>query len=124
MSRNLTIAALLLAFPVAARAQSDSGQTYLDFQVEQPVRVRNAVAPVYPPRLRRDKTVGEVVVQFVVDERGSAQMNSFKVIRSNDAEFSEAVRRAVSMTQFIPAEIGGRKVRMLVQQPFHFAVAS
>ena len=112
------VGAMLLAS--AAEAQTNSEQAYLDFQVEKTVRIRNASAPTYPQRLRDSKVDGEVLVQFVVDEKGNALMQTFKVLKTSDAQFSEAVRKAVSATSYTPAEIEGRKVKQLVQQPFKF----
>jgi len=118
------------ALPSAALAQqasqtvatsAGSDQTYLDFQVEQTVRVKTIASPEYPSQLRSARIEGQVLVQFVVDEKGRAQMNTFKVLRSSDNAFSESVKIAVSETAFHPAEIGGRKVKQLVQQPFKFA---
>lgn len=100
---------------------ASSGQTYLDFQVETPVKIKSAVAPVYPSQLKSAGVEGQVIVQFIVDENGNAQMDSFKVLRSNDNAFSESVRKAVSLTTYFPAQLQGRKVRQLVQQPYRFA---
>jgi protein TonB len=125
----LTIAVVLsaLLFSVAARAQSTSSptseegdQTYFDFQVDQAARVRVPRAPAYPENLRSAHIDGQVLVQFVVDERGTADMNTFKVIKTTNPEFVEAVRRAISNTAYSPAEIRGRRVKQLVQQPFTF----
>jgi protein TonB len=122
---SVLFAALLVSLiPSVSRAQTDTGQTFLEFQVERPVRVKTPVAPVYPVRLRNAKTEGLVLVQFIVDERGTAQMGSFKVLRSNDEAFTESVRRAVSAMSFHPAEIGSRKVKVLVQQPYQFSLST
>jgi protein TonB len=72
-------------------------------------------------RLRDAHIEGNVIVQFIVDENGAALMDSFKVLRSNDNSFSDAVKKAVSQTTYLPAELQGRKVRQLVQQPYKFA---
>ena len=120
----LVISAALIAAvaPSRAAAQSaESEQTYFDFQVEQPVKVKTSRPPVYPERLRSANIEGQVLVQYVVDESGVAQMSTFKVLKSTDTELSESVRRAVSATTFTPAEVRGHKVKQLVQQPFVFA---
>jgi protein TonB len=130
---NRTIAGLVLVFavllsPAIAHAQdarsassTDAEQTFFDFQVDQPVKVKWSRPPVYPERLRGANVEGQVLVQFVVDERGIAQMNTFKVLKSTDNELTTSVMRAVSAMTFYPAETQGRKVRQLVQQPFRFA---
>jgi periplasmic protein TonB len=119
------IATMLLpniAYGQQSAAASD--QTYLDFQVETTVRIKTAVSPVYPESLRSARVEGQVIVQFVVDERGQAQMNTFKVLKSNDSRFSDAVKTAVSAMQFHPAQMNGTKVKQLVQQPFRFTAPS
>jgi protein TonB len=132
MYKNIIGVALVVAaiFPTTAFAQTpvtqtasaaSSNQTFLDFQVETPVKIKQATSPVYPSRLREAGIEGQVIVQFIVDENGNALMDSFKVLRSNDNAFSEAVRKAVSLSTYSPAELQGRKVRQLVQQPYKFA---
>jgi TonB family protein len=125
VGRFVVLAAVLL--PSAARAQdprsttsADGEQTFFDFQVEQAVRVKSARTPVYPDRLRSSGVEGQVLVQFVVDERGIAQMSTFKVLKSTDNELTTSVMRAVSASSFYPAEIQGKKVKQLVQQPYKF----
>ena len=120
--KMLCLAAALFAAAGSAGAQAPASndQTYLDFQVEQPVKVKDAVAPQYPAQLKDSRVSGEVIVQFVVDESGSAQMGTFKVLKSNDSAFSDAVKRAVAVMTFFPAEYQGKKVRQLVQVPFKF----
>jgi periplasmic protein TonB len=127
MSRSAYALAILLSITaLAPRASAqgaplpDTSQTFLEFQVQQSVRPKVAAPPEYPARLRAARVEGDVVVQFVVDERGRAQMTSFKVIRSTHNELTEAVRRAVRESEFFPAEIGGRPVKQLVQQPYKF----
>ena len=127
MTRLLrSIAFVLIAslFAASASAQSDSNtdaETFFDFQVDQAVKVRVVQRPAYPERLRTANIDGQVLVQFVVDERGSAEMNTFKVIKTSNPEFADAVRRAISNTAYSPAEVRGRHVRQLVQQPFTFS---
>ena len=120
----LVVCLIALLKPATAQAQvatSDAEQTYFDFQVEHQVKPRTVRTPVYPERLRAAGVEGQVLVQFVVDESGSAQMNTFKVLKSTDNELTDAVRRAVSSSTYIPAEVRGKKVKQLVQQPFVFA---
>ncbi len=116
-----------LSAPVVHAQDSRSGpsaeaeKTFFDFQVDQVVRVKSNRAPVYPEHLRAAAIDGTVLVQFIVDERGVAQMETFKVIKSTDADLTSSVRRAVSATTYFPAEVRGQKVRQLVQAPFIFA---
>jgi protein TonB len=65
---------------------------------------------------------GRVLAQFVVDVSGKADMGTFKVLESSHDLFTQSVRSALPRMRFFPAEIGGKKVRQVVQQPFVFAL--
>ncbi len=122
LRRSVTASRTLAASPTGSARPVSSSQTYFEFQVEKPVATdRENPKPVYPEALRGEGTAGEVIAQFVVDEHGRANMHTFKILRTSHHLFTEAVRSAVPNMQFTPAEIGGRKVKQLVQQPFHFA---
>ena len=62
------------------------------------------------------------LAQFEVDTTGRVNIASFKILRKSHDLFEAAVRSALPNMRFLPAEIGGRKVRQLVQQPFVFAL--
>ena len=72
--------------------------------------------------LRSANVEGEVLVQFVVDTTGRVENGSVKVLKSSHDLFTNSVRSALSNMRFYPAEIGGRKVKQLVQQPFNFTL--
>jgi protein TonB len=92
-------------------------------QVERQVLfVAGSGAPRYPEALRSSGVEGRVVTLFVVDEKGRAEADSVRFLSSDNALFEDAVRRALPRMRFIPAEIGGRKVRQLVQMPFVFTI--
>jgi protein TonB len=98
--------------------------TYFEFEVEKQVETaKGSPQPRYPAGLRESHTSGEVLAQFVVDSTGRAEMATFRVLRSTHEGFTQAVRDAVRNMRFYPAEIGGRKVKQMVQQPFTFAIA-
>ncbi|HET9466431.1 MAG TPA: energy transducer TonB [Gemmatimonadales bacterium] len=98
-------------------------QTYFEFQVEKQVAPAPGNAgPRYPDMLRSANVEGEVLVQFVVDTSGRVERNSVKVLKSSHDLFTTAVRQALNGMRFYPAEIGGRKVKQLVQQPFNFTL--
>jgi protein TonB len=97
---------------------------YFDFQLEKPVQqAPNSATPVYPDILRRAGVEGEALVSFVVDTSGRVDLASFKLVRATHDLFAAAVRSALPRMRFIPAELGERKVRQLVQQPFTFTIA-
>lgn len=99
-------------------------QPFFEFQVEKPVQaLPGSASPRYPDILRQAGVEGEVLAQFVVDTTGRAEMGSYKVLKTSHDLFGTAVKNALPGMRFIPAEVGGRKVRQLVQQPFSFAIA-
>ncbi|HNV75835.1 MAG: energy transducer TonB [Gemmatimonadaceae bacterium] len=103
---------------------ANNDQPFFEFQVEKPVQaLPGGSSPRYPDILRQAGVEGEVLAQFVVDTTGRAEMNSYKVLKTTHELFGNAVKQALPGMRFIPAEVGGRKVRQLVQQPFSFAIS-
>ena len=78
--------------------------------------------PRYPDMLRSANVEGEVLAQFVVDTTGRYEAGSFKVLKSSHDLFTNAVKAALQNMNFYPAEVGGRKVKQLVQMPFVFSL--
>jgi len=105
-----------------AVVQSD--QPYFEFQVEKPVvPAPGSISPRYPDMLRQAGVEGEVLAQFVVDTTGKAEPGSLKILKSSHDMFIQSVKNALPQMKFIPAEVGGRKVKQLVQQPFTFSIS-
>jgi protein TonB len=91
------------------------------FEVDQEVvAVAGSIRPRYPDMLRSSGTEGQVIAQFVVNEKGRADQKTFKVISSTHPLFADAVNRALPQMRFKPAKIGGKPVSQLVQQLFVF----
>jgi protein TonB len=97
-------------------------QPFFEFQVEKPVAPASAISPRYPEMLKSSNVEGEVLAQFVVDTSGRVEMHTFKVLKSSHELFTQAVKNALSNARYLPAEVGGRHVKQLVQQPFQFAL--
>ncbi len=98
-------------------------QTYYEFQVEkQASAAPGNPQPRYPEVLKSSGVEGEVLAQFTVLENGRADMETFKIIRTSNDLFSASVRNVLPSMRFLPAEIGGRKVKQLVQLPFEFKI--
>jgi protein TonB len=92
-------------------------------EVEQQASfIAGSGSPRYPDVLRSSGVEGQVVVVFVVNESGRAEADSVRFIRSDNRLFEDAVRAALPRMRFAAAEIGGRKVRQLVQMPFVFTI--
>ena len=116
--------------PRAAGARPQSGPphvvdgTYFEFQVEKPVApAPGNMGPRYPEELKKAKVEGTVLAQFVVDTTGLVEMDSFKVLKSDHDLFTQAVKAALADMKFLPAQVGGRAVKQLVQAPFQFSLS-
>jgi protein TonB len=81
-----------------------------------------AQEPTYPASLRQAGVQGRVVVQFVVDTAGRAELTDLQVVETAHPLFVDAVRAALARYHFSVGEAGGRKVRTRVQMPFEFAL--
>ena len=100
-----------------------TNQTYFEFQVEKPAEMlQDSPKPRYPSVLESSGISGEVQCQFVVRSDGKADMDSFKVLKSTNELFTQAVKNVLPRMHFSPAQIGGKPVNQLVQQSFQFAV--
>lgn len=76
-------------------------------------------SPVQPRRQRMeavDGRSGRVLVQFVVDTNGRADMHTFTVILASDATLEGAARAIIRRSRFEPATRHGRPVPQLVMQ--------
>jgi periplasmic protein TonB len=47
-------------------------------------------------------------------------MSTFKVLKSDNDLFTQEIKNTLPKMRFYPAEVGGRKVKELVQLPFTF----
>lgn len=102
----------------------DFGQPFIVYQLNKTAMTApGSPTPIYPPELKARKVEGEVVASFVIDTAGLAEVNTLKILRFTDSAFAEAVKVALPDMRFIPAMVGERKVRQLVQQPFVFSIA-
>ena len=90
-------------------------------QVERQVSLRQGARPPrYPAALRASGIAGEVIALFVVSEAGRVEPASVRFVRSDHVLFEAAVREALDAMRFNAAEVGGKRVRQLVQMPFVF----
>ena len=109
---------------VGGVAPVNTDQPYFEFQVEKQVATApGSPGPKFPEMLRSANIEGEVLAQFVVDTTGRYEAGTFKAIKSSHDLFTAAVKNALPNMRFYPAEVGGRKVKQLVQQPFTFSLS-
>ena len=106
------------------RRQATGGQgADVRYLLEQPPRLAKSLPlPAQPPYQTVD-TGGRVRVRFVVDTTGWADVHSFRVIEASNEELVGVMRHVVGRAQFVPAEIGGCKVRREMQIGFEFQPA-
>lgn len=111
-----------LATGVVGGSGPVTGETFLQEQVDDPVQPLNIPKPRYPPVLQQAGVSGFVDAQYVVDTLGHAEANSWKVLRSSNAQFEAPAREAILKGVFKPARIKGAAVRQLVQQSIKFNI--
>jgi TonB family protein len=101
-------------------------KVYTHDQVDVPARSDSLSRPqpLYPEQLLFTGVAGQVLAEFVVDTLGRVELETFGVISSTEPRFTQAVQRALPEWAYAPAMLNGRRVRQLVQQPFHFVVDS
>jgi TonB family protein len=107
----------------AVPRQVQENDVLFEYQVEKAVSPRPSnPAPRYPDELRAASVEGEVLAQFIVGKDGRPEMETFKVLKSTDERFTQAVEKSLPNMQFYPAEVGGRPMRQFVQMPFQFSL--
>ena len=80
--------------------------------------------PAYPVDLLNRLVEAQFSVYFVVDTTGRIDIATIEVPPSVDRRFAQAVRDVLARWHFIPAEIRGKRVRQLMEQPFQFRIVS
>lgn len=94
--------------------------TFFEFQVDKPVVARETSHLRYPASMRGSGISGELWAQYVVDETGRVDMQTFKTLKSPGPAFTAAVKTALPTWRFDPAVVHGQEVKQLVQQAFIF----
>jgi hypothetical protein len=101
----------------------------------EPVVVKRRSIPRYPKDLPAKGVTGDLIIQFIVDTTGHADMTTVKDLWPSSRPrltgemgeyydaFRQAVVRSLPKTLFEPARLGGCKVKQLVQLPFGFKLA-
>jgi periplasmic protein TonB len=124
--------AYLLLFIGAANAQQpaainpDSIYKFVDVPPLYPGGQDSLVAFIsrnikYPEKARKESTVGEVIVQFVVDEKGN--VIDPKILKALSPECdAEVIRVLNKMPSWHPGKIKGKKVKSLFTLPVRFSL--
>lgn len=111
---------VLAGAPLASAAEGGSENRSQPLLVEGDAYAKVWAPPVYPPELKAQKTPGEVVVNFVVEETGATR--DIHVAKSSDPRFNDAVLAAVRAATFEPAVEQGRAVAQGVALTWRFNV--
>ena len=86
-------------------------------KLEPPVPVRTT-APDYPEDMRRAGVSGLVLVNCLIDEKGS--VHDMKVEKASNDQFVKPAMQALSKWRFKPAQRDGAKVSTRVSIPIRF----
>ena len=99
------------------------GNAYSEFVVDKTVWPRRGnPMPHYPGSLERAGVEARFVVRFVVDSTGKVDPRQMDFPTSAERGFIESVKYALLRSRYFPAELGGVRVRQLVQQEFVFLI--
>ena len=88
--------------------------------MDDPVTIIEQPEPRYPTALAAAGISGRVVLDYVVDTAGRAELGSLRVVTSSHPAFDEAARASVLASRYRPARLRGRVVRQLVRQALSF----
>jgi protein TonB len=102
------------------RSQLQHLQVFNPDSLDQQPIARVRTPPQYPFEMKRSGTTGEVLVDFIVDDRGEVR-NAY-VIRGTNREFEQAAVQAVSRWKFKPGRKNGRYVNTHMQVPIVFSL--
>ena len=100
---------------------ADGGVAHSDV-VDSPVRVLSERVPRYPETLRAAGIAGTVAMRFVIDTLGRVEPSSLRVLASTHELFTRAVVASLRDARFTPGEVGGHRVRTLVERSFRFDI--
>ena len=96
---------------------------YTELQVDTAAaRYDGSAAPPYPPAMLEARKEGHVVIQYVIDSTGRADLGSITIMEATHPEFATSVKVTLPHMRFRPAKIGPRRVNQLVQQLFSFKI--
>jgi protein TonB len=104
-----------------------SGQPAIRYNAYDEIAVEKRVMPAsanqsprYPSRMQNRGIEANFNVSFVVDTSGVVDQQTVELPPSIQQEFTNAVVEVLFNWHFVPAELGGRRVRQRVLQPFTF----
>lgn len=76
----------------------------------------------YPESMRTTGVPCEVLLSFVVNVKGHAEMDGVRVVRSTAPDFVGPAKLVLATMRFAPAEANGKPVRARVTETFNFSI--
>jgi protein TonB len=126
LGRSTGIADDVLHLGVSAASNDAAGDRYAAYDeraVEKSVLPHPGnPSPRYPDRMLNRGIESRFDVTFVVDTSGTVDQRTVEWPPLVERDFMRAVAEVLSNWRFVPAQIGGRRVRQRVLQPFLFRV--
>lgn len=86
-------------------------------RVASPAAAQRAIQNSYSRYLQQAGISGKVVLEFVVDTKGTVEPATVHVIQSANDKLTEAAKTALGEIKFVPGVADGHKVRTRVQFP-------
>ncbi len=74
--------------------------------------------PIYPPHLRRQGKEATVKLEIYIDASG--KVREIKVLKSAGTEFDRAAIAAIHASTFVPGNVAGKPVPVLMRLPIRF----
>ena len=115
---------VLVADPNGTPSMGDPNGIYESTLVEQPPELLASPPPRYPETLRLAHFEGTVIVEGVVDTLGRMEPKTLRVISSPHPALSASGLECLRGGIFRPGRVAGRAVRVLIQVPVRFSVAT
>lgn len=89
-------------------------------ELDRTPRIRTSSAPGYPFEARKAGLTGEVLVEFLVNERG--EVESPRAVNATHPVFVDSALKAATRWRFEPGRKDGRPVRFRMAVPFVFTL--
>lgn len=99
-----------------SRSSIDHGDALM--VAPEDIQSDRVVYPAYPPACIFDKVQGDVVINYLVDEKG--HVVRWQVVSSVHPKLLEAVKEVAGEWRFAPMKVDGRPVRVAFDVTFRF----
>jgi TonB family protein len=122
VSESATLPNGVRALAIGGGAASNN-TVYTAGQVEKAPQLISRPYVTYPSKLLNRGTEGQVILQFVVNDRGRVEDSTISVVQSSARDFEAPAIEAVRRSAFKPGRVSGRAVHVQVRQTINFALS-